>query len=626
MKRELNTGWEFRQAGSDSWQSATVPGVVHTDLLRNNKIEEPFFRTNEWDLQWIDKKDWEYRTEILLSADDLKYNRIEAVFEGLDTYAEVYINKEKVLDADNMFRTWTVNLKEVLTEGRNEIYLNFRSPITEDLPKLERLGYDLPAANDQSELGGLDEKRLSVFARKAGYHYGWDWGPRFVTMGIWRPVKLHFWNELKLEDVRIRLKSLENDKAVLGITAEIHALKSGDYDFQISSDDGNSGKTEKRFSVKEGPQVLSFDFQVDDPQLWWCNGLGDPYCYQINFAVSKNTQVLAEKTTTYGIRTIELVREKDSEGDGTSFYFKLNGIPVFAKGANYIPNDSFLPEVTDNRYRQVVDAAVDANMNMLRIWGGGIYESDLFYDLCDQAGIMIWQDFMFACSLYPGDEDFLNNIAHEVTDNVKRLRNHPCIVLWCGNNEIDIAWSHDTQGGWGWKEEYTPDQQKVLWNDYKKLFHELIPGKLAEMDEDRPYWPSSPQAGPDERSSNDAVSGDIHYWGVWHGQEPLENYNVHIGRFMSEFGLQSFPELETVKSYTIQEDWDIYSEVMQAHQKNKRKNGNAMISHYLLQHYREPKDFASFLYVNQVLQAKAIKTALEAHRRKKPYCMGSLYW
>jgi len=350
--------------------------------------------------------------------------------------------------------------------------------------------------------------------------------------------------------------------------------------------------------------------------------LGEPFLYELTSHLKAGTQLLDEDIQKIGIRTIRVVQEQDEKGK--NFYFELNGVPVFAKGANYIPNDNFIPRVSPERYEHIIKSAADANMNMLRVWGGGIYENDTFYDRCDEYGILVWQDFMFACSMYPGDETFLENVRQEAIQNVKRLRNHPCLALWCGNNEIDVAWSHDTPGGWGWKQRFSADIRKKIWHDYENIFHRMLPDVVSEFDPKTFYWPSSPLADWDKRASYRSTSGDIHYWGVWHGREPFENFKLRIGRFMSEYGFQSFPEFNTVKSYTLPEDWDINSEVMAAHQRSGI--GNRRIKEYMDLYYRNPKDFESLLYVGQVLQAEGIKSAIEAHRQKMPYCMGTLYW
>ncbi|MCU0645834.1 MAG: glycoside hydrolase family 2 protein, partial [bacterium] len=616
---KLNDNWQFHQVGNDEWLPAEIPGTVHTDLFKNNKIGDPFYRSNERDQQWIDKVDWEYKATFQLDENLLSKENIRLVFKGLDTYADVYLNDEKLLSANNMFREWTADCRRLLKPGANELRIYFHSPIKIDLPKLENLGYQLPAVNDQSENGGLGDKKISVFARKAGYHYGWDWGPRFVTSGIWRSIYLQAWDKARIENIQIVQKSVSQKTAAISAVFEIEST--ADYSALLLTH-LEKIKAEKPIKLTRGMNNVVVDFEIENPQLWWCNGIGEPHLYTLLAQLKIGDSIYDEQTTQFGIRTLKVVQQKDDVG--TSFYFELNGVPVFAKGANYIPNDNFLPRVTNERYEQVIKSAADANMNMLRVWGGGIYENDIFYDLCDRYGIMIWHDFMFACSMYPGDEAFLENVKAEAIQTVKRLRNHPCLALWCGNNEIDVAWSQDTPGGWGWKERFSEDIRKKLWNDYENIFHRLLPQIVAEFDPKIFYWPSSPLADWNKRASYESTSGDIHYWGVWHGREPFENFQLKIGRFMSEYGFQSFPELKTIKSYTLPEDWDIDSEVMAAHQRSGI--GNRRIKEYMDMYYRDPKDFESLLYVGQVLQAEGIKSAIEAHRRKMPYCMGSLYW
>ncbi len=619
---ELNDQWQFRQVGWETWLPAQVPGTVHTDLFVNQKIGDPFYRTNERDQQWIDKVDWEYCTTFDLGEQLMKKENIRLIFDGLDTYADVYLNGTKILAADNMFRQWQVDCRPLLKRTGNNLNIYFHSPVKIDLPKLEALGYQLPAVNDQSENGGLGDKKISVFARKAGYHYGWDWGPRFVTSGIWRPVHLLGWDKARINDIQIIQKRVDQDRAELSAVLEIESTADRTAMVSIQLNERPDVRAQRSVRLAQGMNRVPLDFQIDRPQLWWCNGLGEPHLYHLTAQLRIGKSLCDERLLSFGVRTLQVIQQPDQWGK--SFYFELNGVPVFAKGANYIPNDNFLPRVTDERYEQMVKAAGDANMNMLRVWGGGIYENDIFYDLCDQYGIMVWQDFMFACSMYPGDEAFLASVKAEAIDNVKRLRNHPCLALWCGNNEIDAAWSHDTPGGWGWKERFSEQLRTKLWNDYEAIFHQLLPKVIAEYDPKTFYWPSSPLADWNQRASYNSTSGDVHYWGVWHGREPFENFKTRIGRFMSEYGFQSFPEFKTIKSYAIPADWDINSEVMMAHQRSGI--GNQRIKEYMDMYYRNPKDFASLLYVGQVLQAEGIRSAIEAHRRSMPFCMGSLYW
>lgn len=624
IQSQIFQNWTFKACEDQEWLPAQVPGCVHTDLLKLDKIPDPFYGTNEKEIQWIDKKDWEYRTEFDINEDLLSQEHLEIVFDGLDTYADVYVNDQHVLSADNMFRVWSVDVKSIVKSSGNILRIRFRSPIQEDLPKLEKLGYALPASNDQSDVGGLGDKRVSIFARKAPYHYGWDWGPRFVTSGIWREARLEGWSEVKINDVFIRQNEVTASAASLTAIVEVETFNPIEAIIRIGTD----GQTwEQVASLQAGVQTIEIPVSITEPKLWWSRGLGDPHMYSFVTEVLKGEQVLADSTDKTGLRSIRLVRDKDEAG--ASFYFELNGIAVFAKGANHIPNDSFITEITAERYRHEIVSAAESNMNMLRVWGGGIYEEDVFYELCDEYGLLVWQDFMFACSMYPGDEAFLNSVRHEAIDNVKRLRNHPSIVLWCGNNEIDSAWAHYIEdGGWGWKKDYNAEQREKIWADYEAIFHELLPEVVEAYAPGVDYWPSSPLVsltGDEKQHANPSTSeGDIHYWGVWHSVEPFENYNVYVGRFMSEYGFQSFPEYKSVRKYAEKEDLALESEVMLAHQKNGA--GNRLIKQYMDMYMHEPKDFPSFLYMSQVLQAEAMKTAIEAHRRRKPYCMGTLYW
>jgi beta-mannosidase len=617
IQKEINEGWTFRQAGEDEWLPATVPGTVHTDLMANGVIEDPYYRLNELDVQWIDKTDWEYKTTFLVDANMLNHDRIQLDFKGLDTYADVYLNDEQILSANNMFREWQVDVKEVLNEGENELHIRFRSPIAEGLKKYDANEFVYPGAeNDQAERGEVEgAKRVSIYTRKAGYHYGWDWGPRLVTSGIWRPVSLKAWDDARIENLQIIQNEVSEESAKFTAVFEVEAVKKGKAMLAVKND-GTTLAT-AAVQLQEGIQKYHVDFEINDPQLWWTNGLGEAFLYNLTGELKTGQRTISENTR-IGIRTLELVREEDEYG--TSFYFKLNGHPVFMKGANIIPNDMFLPRVTEENYRTMIETAKNSNMNMLRVWGGGVYEEDIFYDLCDENGILVWQDFMFACAMFPNDEPFLENIRHEAIDNVKRLRNHPSIALWCGNNEILTAWNT-----WGWKglaERQGSNVPAKVWQAYVDIFHKTLPEVVEELDPQRSYWGSSPSSGTGVQA--DLVNGDEHYWGVWWGKEPFETYATHLARFMSEYGFQSFPELSTVKKYAEPDDYDIYSEVMKSHQRSSI--GNETIEYYMLKEYKKPKDFPSFLYVNHVLQAEGIKFGLEGHRRAMPFTMGSLYW
>jgi len=622
MQRQyLHQNWQFQASGADSFQTAKVPGCVHLDLLDHGVIEDPFYRMNEHDQQWIDKKDWVYKTAFTVDSDLLEKDQQELIFEGLDTYADVYLNDSLILEADNFFRTWRVPVSDLLHKGPNQLRIYFHSPIKKGLELLDAHGYALPASNDQSENGEMGDKKVSIFTRKPGYHYGWDWGPRLVTSGIWKAIRLEAWDFADLRDVYFHQDSLTKEKASLTAHVEVEAFSAKTAELAVYHE--NSLLQKQEITLNIGLNKAALNFSINNPQLWWTAELGEPYLYQLKAVLSVNGQEIATKAHQIGLRTIRVVQEPDSAG--SSFYFELNGVPVFAKGANYIPNDIFLPRVDDHWYEKVIQAAADANMNMLRIWGGGIYEKDIFYRLCDQKGILVWQDFMFACSMYPGDETFLESVRQEAIDNVRRLRNHPSIALWCGNNEIDVAWANfEEDRGWGWKQRYEKTQREDIWEAYDKVFHQLLPEVVAEHAPGQFYWPTSPFTKPGGHASYTSTVGDMHYWGVWHGQHPFSDFYTYSARFMSEYGFQSFPEFKTVQKYTLPEDHDIESEVMASHQRSGI--GNLRIRSYMADHYHVPTDFEQLLYVGQVLQAEGIKMAIEAHRTARPYCMGTLYW
>lgn len=615
--KELNSNWEFSKKDSVNWLPAKVPGCVHTDLLNNEKIEDPFFRLNEHDLQWIDKKDWVYKTEINIGSEILDNDRVVLDFKGLDTYADVFVNGNLVLSANNMFRDWMVDIKKYIQIGNNELIIEFKSPINEGLKLHDANDFVFPGAeNDQAELGQVEgNKRVSIYTRKAGYHYGWDWGPRLVSSGIWRPVYLKAWDNARINDLQIRQNKLNEDVAKFTAILELESEKEVLAGIQIQNEGMELASS--KVHLKKGVHKYELNFDLENPKLWWPNGLGEQNLYTIQAQLNIDGKI-EEKSHKIGVRTVEVIREKDEKG--TSFYFKVNGVPVFMKGANYIPNDIFPSRVSKEQIEKVINTAKTSNMNMLRVWGGGYYEDDLFYDLCDEAGILVWQDFMFACAMYPGDEAFLNSVKEEAKDNIKRLRNHPSIALWCGNNEILVAWN-----GWGWKrkaKEQGKDVPNKVWKAYTDVFHEILPEVVKKYDSSRFYWSSSPSSGTG--IIPDLSNGDEHYWGVWWGKKPFKSYATHLARFMSEYGFQSFPEMKSVKKYANPEDYDIFSEVMKSHQRSSI--GNETIEFYMLQDYKKPKDFESFLYVNHVLQAEGIKFAVEGHRRAMPYCMGSLYW
>jgi len=617
---EISDGWQVKSKSQTDWINANVPGTVHTDLLDAKKIKNPFYRLNEHELQWIDKEQWIYKTQFDISSTVFNHENIFLEFQGLDTYAKVYLNEHLILTSDNMFRKHSVPVNELLQNESNELRVEFDSPIEIGIDKHDKYNFLFPkSGNDLAEIGKVEgNKQVSIFTRKAGYHFGWDWGPRLVTSGIWKPITLNAWNGFRIEDVFINYK-IENSKAFLTAKVEASASSSmNETEVYAHIKVGDEVIKNQRIELKEGSNNFEIDFEIKNPELWWPNGLGDQHLYDIEVRLS-DQKSFDSKITTVGLREISLIRTPDSIG--TSFYFKVNGNPVFMKGANYIPQDIFLTRPKREDYEFLLKSAKESNMNMIRVWGGGIYEMDEFYELCDEYGLLVWQDFMFACAVYPGDSAFLNSVKIEAVDNIKRLRNHPSIALWCGNNESLTAWEN-----WGWKEQVAKDESieiaDSIWKSYEKLFHQILLDAVNTYDGGRPYWTSSPSSDFGIKESYE--SGDVHYWWVWWGKKPFEDYNEAIPRFMSEYGFQSFPEFSSVKRYTEAQDHHVYSEVMTSHQRSSI--GNQTIEEYMLRDFNEPKDFPSFLYVSQLLQAHGLKIAIEAHRRHRDRCMGTLYW
>ena len=622
QRQMLHDGWQFKQERGTNWYPATIPGVVQTDLMANEIIEDPFFRLNERGVQWIDKEDWVYTTTFTADKALLAKECIELVFEGLDTYADVYLNDELLLKADNMFRRWRIDVKSHLREGNNNLKVYFHSVVKIDMPKWEALPFQYYRWNDQAENGGLLNRKISVFCRKAGYHYGWDWGPRLITSGIWRPVYLESWNSLRISDIFYNQKNVTEKRADIDVEFEI--LSQNESAASLRVIDENTGKILAKGAAQlvKGENKVVVPMSIAKPKLWWCNGLGEAHRYAFRTEVEVDGKVIDSRHHDIAVRSLKVIRDEDK--DGRSFYFELNGKAVFAKGANYIPCDSFLTRVTDEIYEKTIADAVAVNMNMLRVWGGGIYENAKFYEECDKNGIMVWQDFMFACALHPCEGEFAENVRQEAIDNVKRLRNYGCIALWCGNNE-----TYDTL--MSCKRSYEKKGIDMKYFDIQKAqfdyqYYELLPKVCAEYDPSRYYHPMSPWAGKDIKASDAKNKGDYHYWGVWGHRKDFDTYNTKIARFMSEYGFQSFPEIGSIKRYAPNpKDWDIHSEVMMSHQRGG-KSANGKINDYLTKEYWPQSDFEKFLYMGQVMQGDAIKIAVEAHRRNMPFCQGSLYW
>lgn len=594
----LDGAWEFKNVKESVWRPAVVPGCVHTDLLAAGLIPDPFDGMNELKVQWVDKEDWEYRRTFEASPALLARERVELVAEGLDTYARLILNGRAVGETDNQFRLWRFDVKPLLVAGRNELRVVFDSPVRRENELKARLPHRLPGEAPHS--------------RKSPYHFGWDWGPRLTTSGVWRPIGLEAWDGARVEDLQVLQEPKPEGAVGLRIRTRILAEADTELSLGVSVAGADSLCQTRSVRAPRGSSWHETLLTIEAPALWWPNGLGGQPLYTVEAVIGRGGNRLDAASRRVGIRTVTLEQKPDSWGTG--FYFAVNGVPIFAKGGNWIPADSFAGRVTPEKYRALLESCRNANMNMVRVWGGGYYERPEFYDLCDELGLLVWQDFMFACALYPGDQAFLDNVKREAEDVVRALRHHPSLALWCGNNECEEGWFH-----WGWKETLPGS----VFDDYLKIFDGILPEAVAALDPGRPYWPSSPhstQTG-DPRSER---SGDMHVWTVWHGMEPFSEYTKKGHRFMSEFGFQSFPLLETVATYARPEDWNLTSPVMELHQKHPR--GNKLILYYMLDHYRLPKDFASLLWLSQVLQAEGMKTAVEHWRSVLPRTMGALYW
>ncbi|RXR03542.1 beta-mannosidase [Pseudoxanthomonas composti] len=633
--RALHEGWRFRLLPDDAqaaehrqatqWHAAQVPGTVHTDLLANALIPDPYVGAAEAGLQWIGLGAWEYETRFDLDADTLAKAHAELVFEGLDTFAEVTLNGKPLLQADNSHRTWRVPVQGRLKAKDNALRVVFRSPIRTLLPKVQAMPHKI-AGNYPSPYGDEPaDAMVGNFVRKPGYHFGWDWGPRYVTAGIWRAVRLETWSGPRLRDIVVNTRALDANAAQLEVDLEVErdANQALQVALEILDPDGKRVHTATQTLSAPGTGEISLPVRIQSPRRWWPAGHGEQARYTVRARVAgdEGTDTLERRI---GLRTVALQRESDAKG-GQGFAFVVNGKPIFAKGANVIPFDAFPSRVTRERLRRDLQAARDANMNMVRNWGGGYYEDEAFFDLTDELGLMVWQDFMFGGGMQPGyDPAFRANVVAEARDNIRRLRHHPSIVLWCGNNEEETAWK---DWGHGSKlEAADPAFAKTVWDGYVALFGQDLRKVVADEALGVPYWASSPSNDLDTKA-NDSTRGDKHYWEVWGNPAlPAEAYLLQTPRFMSEYGLQAWPSLRTVDEFATPEEQRIDGPVIRAHQKFMAGEGNTRLLHYIEREYGTPRDFADFVYLSQVMQADGIELAALHHRASRPYTMGSLYW
>ena len=598
--------WQFRQSGKPDWQPASVPGGVHTDLMALGLIADPFVADNENKVQWVAQSDWEYRGTFQVSAETARMPHLFLVADGLDTLAEVSLNGKDLGKTENMFRTYRWDVAGVVHAGANELRITFRSAVNFCLKR--NAEKPLTPKTGMSLEGG-------VFVRKAPCHFGWDWGPKLPPVGVWRDLRLEGYERARLEDVHVRQQHGKKGVTVSArVAADVWQADGLRVEMVETSPNGKKGFTVEADLVG-GAADLSV--LVRKPELWWPNGYGSQPLYTVTVRLMSGEQTLDEKTYRVGLRTVELRREPDQWGE--SFTFVVNGVPVFMKGSDWIPADSFPTRMTAELYEHLIRSAAESHQNMLRIWGGGFYEDERFYDLCDRYGILLWHDFMFACYIYPHDEaDFIENLRVEVIQNVRRLRHRACVALWCGNNEMEQGWAD-----WGWTNPNDP--LKVLERQaYEKYFYHTLPEWVAGLDPDRAYWPSSASSNQPFVSPNSEARGDMHYWDVWHGRKPFTAYRSTYPRFMSEFGFQSLPPIETIRTYAEPKDWNMTSFIMEHHQRSG--SGNGLMIGQMTDSFRMPKDFPALSYLSMVLQAEGIRYGVEHWRRNKQRVSGTLIW
>lgn len=596
MKREIKEGFKIRTVGEESWHPFEVPGSAMTTYCAEGILPDPYYGTNEYEVNHFFENDFEIRGSFCLSSEEYGKENLELVFYGIDTVADLYLNGCFLGHVENMHRIYTFSIRESAREGENELRIQITSPLKFIRSYRPEKGREIHMANTGTTLG-------SQYIRKPHCMFGWDWGPKLPDAGIFRKIELFAYDGARLLDTYIR-QNHQDGRVSLTFETEVKNPKEDPVklSYQVYDPTGEL--------LYEGEEPSA---AIEEPKLWWPNGLGDQPLYRVSVILESERDGRETKEYRIGLRTMEISQEEDQWG--TEFAFKVNGKKIFAKGADYIPDDCFYPRITGEVLKRDVEAAVFANFNCLRIWGGGYYPSDEFYDLCDEYGILLWQDLMYACNIYDLTEEFTENIVAEARDNVARFRNHACLALICGNNEMETAWIDwkDMQG-------HAPSLKR----DYLLQFEYFLKKAVQETAPDTFYWPSSPSSGGSFDDPGDENRGDSHYWDVWHGQKPFSEYRNHYFRFCSEFGFQSLPSMKTIESFTEERDRNLFSRVMESHQKNPAANGK--ILYYLSETFRYPKDLESLVFLSQVLQGYAMKEAVEHFRRNRGRCMGSIYW
>ena len=603
VEQSLNQGWTLTGDTLSINMQVDVPSVVQQSLYENGIIPHPYLGTVENDLLWISDHVWDYTLHF--DVDSLLFGKevVELVFEGLDTYADISLNGYELLSVDNQFREWKVDVKPYLKEKDNLLVVRF-------------IGYDSAIMVLYDNVLPVLPEKYAV-SRKAPYQHGWDWAPKYKNVGIWKPVKLMGWNKARLEDAYAVTCSADTEHAVLTLHLDVENATDGGYEVIVST--GSTTLTSRSLSLSKGRQHKVLPVFIQDPQLWWPNEMGEQPLYDFEVVLKKGDRVLDTKRFKTGIRTFEMVDEPDSIG--RAFYFKVNGVPMYAKGANYVPEEMIETWINADNTLRLLRMAKEAHFNMLRVWGGGIYPSDDFFNICDSLGILVWQDFMYAGTMYPSDMSFLDNARIEAEEQIRRLASHPSLALWCGGNEISEGYYN-----WGWQEslDWSEEDDQAIKEGYDQLFKYILPWSVEIYDGSRPYWPSSPSKGWGRPES--LTEGDVHYWGVWWGEQPYEMYREKVGRFNSEYGYQSYPDYSTLLKIAQGKPLSKDAKVIEAHQKHPR--GTRQIDDFIKRYYPNvhPKDFEEYVHLSQLSQAYGMEIAIEAHRTAKPYNMGTLYW
>ncbi|WP_313808528.1 beta-mannosidase [Sphingobium sp.] len=631
----LDRNWQLRLAPGESeaakahpkaarWLPATVPGAVQTDLMARALMPDPFIGLNEATIQWVGRSDWDYRGRIDATSALLAREHIDLVFDGLDTYAEVKLNGQTILAADNAHRRWRVDVRKLLKPGANEISIHFRSPLKALQPKVLALANPLPGEYDSVFGDEPEARQTSPYIRKPKYHYGWDWGPRILSIGPNGPIHIDAWDAARIESLRVVQEAVTKAEARIAAQVELVAGREGRAQVEtvVKGPDGRTVVSARDVTLTAGVNQVAVPVTLPDPQLWYPAGYGAQPLYSVTTKVRFEGEEADSATRSTGLRTVDLVREADAEGRG--FQLKINGLPIFMKGANIIPFDMFPARVAAERMASILTDARDANMNMVRIWGGGYYLPDGFYDAADRLGLMVWQDFMFGGAVTPYDRDFRENVRIEAEEQVDRVQAHPSIVLWSGNNEVLSGWE-----SWSdriaFKKRVGADEQEKVGVGLAILFNQVLRDAAERRDPDVPYWPGSPSSNYEGKPDQDG-DGDRHYWDVWGGKKPVTAYLDSCPRFMSEYGLEAMPVMPTITAFAKPKDRTITSPVMRAHQKFLKGEGQERLLLYIEQRYRSPRDFADFVYLSQAMQADGIALGALHHRACRPQTSGSLYW